>query len=50
MGRVVAGVDAAGGEPVAQLVVVRGDREHHAHVEGLALGLELRDYRLQMGS
>ena len=35
MGRVVAGVDAAGGKPVAQLVVVRGDREHHAHLETL---------------
>ena len=37
MRRVVARVDAAGGEPVAQFVVVGGHGEHHAHVEGLAL-------------
>jgi hypothetical protein len=44
---VVAGVQPAGGEPVAQLVVVRRDREDHAHLEGLARGLEALHDRLE---
>ncbi len=40
-------MNAASGEPVAQLVIVGGDREHHAQVEGLAAGVELLDHRLQ---
>src|SRR5690606_30409690 len=32
-GGIHAGMDPGGGERVAELVVVGGDREHHAHVE-----------------
>ena len=45
--RVVARVQAAGGQPVAQLVVVRGHRKHHPHVERLALGAVIVDHRLE---
>ncbi len=34
-------------EPVAQLVIVRGNREDHAHVEGLAVGAVALDHRRQ---
>ena len=37
----------AGGQPIAQFVIVGRDRKHHAHVEGLALGLVLLDNRFQ---
>ena len=47
-GRVVARLDAAGGEPIAQFIVVGGDRENHAHVEGLALVDIAIDHRLQV--
>ena len=47
-GRVEARVDAAGRQPVAKLVVVRRDREDHAHLEGLALFLEFLDNWLQI--
>ena len=45
--RVVARVQATGGQPVTQLVVVGGHREHHAHVERLAFRLVLLHHRLQ---
>ena len=39
------GVEPAGGEPVAQLVVVGRDREDHAHVEGATFGVLPRRWR-----
>ncbi len=45
--RVETGVNAGGGQPVANLVIVGGHREDHAHVERLALGLLGGDDRLQ---
>ncbi len=47
LGRVIAGIQAAGGEPVAQLVVVGGDRENHAHAKALALFAAGVDHRFQ---
>ncbi len=44
---VVAGADATRCQPVTQLVVVSGHREHHAHVEWLAGSAVLLDHRLQ---
>ena len=45
--RIETRMEAARREPVAQLVVVRGDRKHHRHLERLAVGLELLDDGLQ---
>ena len=44
---VIAGVQPARRQPVAQLVIMGGDREDHAHVEGLALLRIGIDHRLQ---
>ncbi len=44
---IVPGVNSAGGQPVAQLVVVRGNGENHAHVEGLAFRTILLNHWLE---
>src|SRR3546814_13314493 len=47
--RVIAGVQSAGGQPVAKLVIMGGYGEDHAHLERLAISVELRGDRLQRG-
>src|SRR5690606_38334614 len=38
VGRIEAGMNTASGKPVAQLVVMTGDREHYAHAKAFATG------------
>src|SRR3546814_12087773 len=40
--RVIAGVQSAGGQPVAKLVIMGGYGEDHAHLERLAISVELQ--------